>query len=86
MFTPSRTILVQIGSMMYLTAWDLLAVMIALVVSVTLVITTALANARLQQSRDDWRKAYQNYKFATEAEAMGKAIAWDSASTSWKVR
>jgi hypothetical protein len=34
---------------MYLTTWDLLAVMIALVVSVTLVITTALANARLQK-------------------------------------
>jgi hypothetical protein len=71
---------------MYLTAWDLLAVMIALVVSVTLVITTALANARLQQSRDYWRKVYHNYKFATEADAMGKPVLWDSASESWKVR
>ena len=43
---------------MYLTTGDLLAVMIALVVSVTLVITTALANAKLTVSRDEWRKAY----------------------------
>jgi len=34
---------------MYLSAWDLMAVMIALVASVSLVITTALANARLQK-------------------------------------
>ena len=47
--TPSRTIIVQIGKKMYLTTWDLLAVMIALITSVTLVITTALANARLQK-------------------------------------
>jgi len=71
---------------MYLTAWDLLAVMIALVTSVTLVITTALANARLTQSSNYWRKAYHNYKFATEADAMGKPVIWDSASASWKVR
>ena len=43
---------------MYLTTLDLLAVMIALVVSVTLVITTAIANARITRSRDDYRKAY----------------------------
>jgi hypothetical protein len=47
---------------MYLTTGDLLAVMIALVVSVTLVITTALANAKLTASRDEWRKAYYAIK------------------------
>lgn len=41
---------------MYLTTLDLLAVMIALVVSVTLVITSALHNARLQQRIDYLRK------------------------------
>lgn len=43
---------------MYLTTLDMLAVMLALVVSVTLVVTTALANARLTRSRDDWRQSY----------------------------
>jgi hypothetical protein len=43
---------------MYLTTLDMLAVMIALVVSVTLVITTAIANARLTRSRDNWRQSY----------------------------
>ena len=43
---------------MYLTTGDMLAVMIALVVSVTLVITTALANARLTTSVKYWRDAY----------------------------
>jgi hypothetical protein len=43
---------------MYITTGDMLAVIIALVVSTTLVITTALANARLTRSRDEYRKAY----------------------------
>lgn len=43
---------------MYLTTGDLLAVMIALVVSVTLVITTALHNARLQRAVAEYRKAW----------------------------
>jgi hypothetical protein len=43
---------------MYLTTLDLLAVMIALVVSVTLVITTALHNARLQRAVQEYRKAW----------------------------
>ena len=47
---------------MYLTTGDILAVIIALVVSVTLVITTALANARLTTSRDEYRKAYIDLK------------------------
>jgi len=47
---------------MYLTTGDILAVIIALVVSVTLVITTVLANAKLTISRDEWRKAYYDLK------------------------
>lgn len=43
---------------MYLTVTDLLAVTIALVVSVTLVITTAVANARLQRAVAEYRKAW----------------------------
>ena len=47
---------------MYLTTLDLLAVMIALVVSVTLVITSAVANARLTRSVQEYRKAYLDLK------------------------
>ena len=47
---------------MYLTTTDLLAVMIALVVSVTLVITSALHNARLQRSVQEYRAAYLDLK------------------------
>jgi hypothetical protein len=47
---------------MYLTTTDLLAVMIALVVSVTLVITSAVANARLTRSVQEYRKAYLDLK------------------------
>lgn len=43
---------------MYLTTTDLLAVMIALVVSVTLVITSALHNARLTRAVEEYRKAW----------------------------
>jgi hypothetical protein len=38
-----------------MSALDLVAVMIALVTSTTLLITTALQNARLTRSRDQWR-------------------------------
>jgi hypothetical protein len=47
---------------MYLTTLDLLAVMIALVVSVTLVITSAVANARLTRSVQEYREAWLNLK------------------------
>jgi hypothetical protein len=47
---------------MYITTLDMLAVIIALVVSVTLVVTTAIANARLTASRDEWRQAYYTIK------------------------
>ena len=47
---------------MYLTTLDMLAVMIALVVSVTLVITTAIANAKLTRSVQEYRKAWLDSK------------------------
>jgi hypothetical protein len=53
---------------MYLTALDLLAVMIALVVSVTLVITTALSNRQLDESRRYWRYQYQELKHFVDSE------------------
>jgi cell division protein FtsL len=50
---------------MYLNGWDLMALFIALTSSITLVVTTAIANARLtrslkdaQASRDQWRSSY----------------------------
>ena len=43
---------------MYLSGWDMAGLMIALVVSLTLVATTAMANARLTASRNAWRKGY----------------------------
>jgi hypothetical protein len=71
---------------MYITALDMLAIMIALVVSVTLVVTTAIANARLTTERDYWRKVYHNYKFASDAEAMGKPYSWNSVSSTWEYK
>jgi hypothetical protein len=47
---------------MFITTLDMLAVIIALVVSITLVVTTALANARLTRSRDEYRSAYLDLK------------------------
>jgi hypothetical protein len=47
---------------MYITTGDILAVIIALVVSTTLVVTTALANAKLTRSRNEWRKSYYDIK------------------------
>jgi len=38
-----------------MTALDMLAFIIALGVSMTLIITTAIQNARLTRSRDEWR-------------------------------
>ena len=38
-----------------MTAWDMLAVIIALGASMTLIITSAIQNARLTRSRDEWR-------------------------------
>ena len=43
---------------MYLQVTDLIAIVIALGVSVTLVITSAIQNARLTKSRNDWRQSY----------------------------
>lgn len=38
-----------------MSALDMLAVIIALTASITLLITTAIQNARLTRSRDEWR-------------------------------
>lgn len=51
---------------MYLSTLDLVAVMIALIVSVTLVVTTALHNARLQRSVLEYRKAWLIAKQASD--------------------
>lgn len=40
---------------MILSTWDMLALIIALGTSLTLIITSALHNARLTRSRDTWR-------------------------------
>jgi hypothetical protein len=47
---------------MYLEVTDLFAIMIALVVSVTLVITSALHNSRLTRSVQEYRAAYLDLK------------------------
>jgi len=69
---------------MYLQVTDLIAIVIALGASVTLIITSAIQNARLTRAVEEYRKAYFNYKFATEAEAMNKPIVWNPASSSWQ--
>jgi hypothetical protein len=69
---------------MYISTMDMLAAILALLISITFIITTAIANAKLTISRDEWRRAYHNYKFATEAEAMGKPYCWNSNSKKWE--
>jgi hypothetical protein len=49
-----------------MSALDMLAVIIALTASITLLITTAIQNARLTRSRDEWRA------LALELEARGR--------------
>lgn len=49
---------------MYLSSWDMFAVIIALSVSLTLIVTTSVANARITRSRNAWRKSY--YDLARE--------------------
>lgn len=47
-----------------LSALDVLAVIIALVACITLIITTAIQNARLTRARDEYRTAYLELKHA----------------------
>jgi hypothetical protein len=54
--------------MVTLSAWDLVAVTIALTSSLIVVITTAVANHRLTESRDYWRYQYQELKHYIEQE------------------
>lgn len=53
-----------------LTSLDVLAVIIALTASITLVVTTAIANAKLTESRDYWRYQYHELKHYYENEAL----------------
>ena len=63
---------------MYLQVTDLIAIVIALGTSVTLVITSAIQNARLTKSRNDYRQAYLQWNSIlndprmTECECEGK--------------
>lgn len=56
--------------MVTLSAWDLVALTIALTSSLIVVITTAIANHRLTESRDYWRTQYQklmtDYRLETD--------------------
>jgi hypothetical protein len=54
--------------MITLTAWDLVALTIALTSSLIVIITTAVANHRLTESRDYWRYQYQELKHFVENE------------------
>lgn len=53
-----------------LTSLDVLAVIIALTATITLVVTTAIANAKLTESRDYWRYQYHELKHFYENEAL----------------
>ena len=57
---------------MYLQVSEVLGIMIVLVVASVLVITTAIANARLTRSRDEWRTAYHslNTEYQLERERI----------------
>ena len=55
--------------MLVLSAWDLVAVTIALTSSLIVVITTAVANHRLTESRDYWRYQYQELKHYVDLES-----------------
>jgi hypothetical protein len=48
-----------------MSALDMLAVIIALATSLTLLITTAIQNARLTRARDEYRTAYLELKYTT---------------------
>ncbi len=54
--------------MITLSAWDLVALTIALTSSLIVIITTAVANHRLTESRDYWRYQYQELKHFVENE------------------
>lgn len=53
---------------MYLSTMDMLAVMLALVVSITFIITTAIANAKLQCKIDQLRA--QRWEITNEYESI----------------
>jgi hypothetical protein len=56
--------------MLTLQTGDLIALTIALTASLTLVITSAIANHRITESRNYWRYQYQELKHFVESEAL----------------
>jgi hypothetical protein len=65
----NRTATLTKGSfMIVLTTWDVIALTIALTSSLIVIITTAVANHRLTESRDYWRYQYQELKHFMEQE------------------
>ncbi len=56
--------------MITLSAGDLVALTIALTASLIVIITTAVANHRLTESRDYWRYQYDELKHYIEHEGM----------------
>lgn len=68
---------------MTLSTGDMFAVMLALSASI-LALTLAFRRIYvLERQVLENRRAYHNYRFATEAELMGKPYYWDGNSNSW---
>jgi len=68
---------------MTLSTGDMFAVILALSASI---LTLTLAFRRiyvLERQLLENRRDYRNYKFATEAELMGKPYYWNTNSNSW---
>lgn len=55
---------------MYLEVADIFWASVALLISTTLVITTAIRNWKMEQSRDYWKYQYQELKHYVEHEAL----------------
>lgn len=66
---------------MYLSGWDLAGIILALAVSLTLIVTTTIANAKLTRSRDAWRKGYYQlhelHQRLLIADEQAKQSGWD---------
>jgi hypothetical protein len=64
-----------------------MAMPMAMPMAMTMARSMAMPMAKsMAMSRDEWRKAYHNYKFASDAEAMKKPIYWDSTSNTWEYK
>ena len=47
---------------MYVTSWDIASVVFALGIALVFITGCAVANARLERERNEWRKAYYEAK------------------------